>query len=272
MAGPAKRARTTQIRRASDFSVAVPSVPLPLAKHRHMPTAAHLLSYDRSISGTTMKEAGDKTARWRESYSRVSKDPFGDHERTNRARLELLGVTALPRGVPILDVGAGDGNLCATLRGLGFTGVWGLEYQRELLASHPDRSRVAVASATDIPFPGKSMAAVVVMDVLHHLTPGQLPAALREIRRVLRPDGAFFICEPAATLTRKALTVLLMSPLSGLSRFSRDKRAMVEQERETLEPWLEAEGGVVRAVEAAGFRGEFFRRCWLHHYGRFRPA
>jgi len=212
---------------------------------------------------------GDRTEQWRESYARVSKDFLHDPQDTNRARLALLGVTALPRDVPILDVGAGDGNLHATLGGAGFSRVWGFECQQELARLHPQKSSIVIASATDIPYASGSMAAAVVMDVLNHLTQAQLPRCLAEMRRVLRPGGQLFICEPASTFLRRALTILLTSPVGGVSRFSRDKRAMVEAERVTLEPWLEAEPGLPDRVVAGGFRVEFFRRCWLHHYGRF---
>ncbi len=217
-----------------------------------------------------MTRAGDKSELWRESYSRVRKDPLSDPQATNRSRLALLGIGSLPRSSRLLDVGSGDGNLFTTLLDLGFTQLWGLEYQPELLAQHPRRSRVVVASATHIPYRTGSMSAAIVMDVMHHLTRDQLPVALEEIRRILEPGGAFFICEPASTFTRKMLTLLLMSPLSRLSRFARDKRTMVEHERETLDPWLDAERSVAGRIEAVGFRCEFFERHWLHHYGRFR--
>ncbi len=213
--------------------------------------------------------AGDRTERWRESYSRVRKDPFNAPQATNRSRLRLLGVCSLPRASALLDVGTGDGNLFKTLLDLGFARLWGLEYQLELLDCHPRRERVAVASATHIPYATGSMDAVIVMDVLHHLTREQLPSCLSEIHRVLRPGGLLYVCEPASTLTRKALTLLLMSPLSSLTRFSRDKRTMVEQERDTLGPWLEDEKTACPQIELHGFRLEFFRRCWLHHYARF---
>lgn len=132
---------------------------------------------------------GDRTEQWRESYARVSKDFLHDPQDTNRARLALLGVMALPRDVPILDVGAGDGNLHATLGGAGFSRVWGFECQQELARLHPQKSSIVIASATDIPYASGSMAAAVVMDVLHHLTQAQLPRCLAEMRRVLRPGG-----------------------------------------------------------------------------------
>ena len=213
---------------------------------------------------------GDSTDRWRESYGRVSKDLLRDVQDTNRSRLRLMGVDALDRRTRILDVGAGDGNLFTTLRAEGFSQAWGFEYQKELAVLHPQRCRIVVASATDIPFATGSMGAVVVMDVLHHLTQSQLSLCFAEVRRVLQAGGLLFVCEPAGTPLHRVLTLLLMSPLSRLSSFSRDKRAMVEAEKDTLQPWLESEHGIPARVAAGGFRIEFFRRYWLHHYGRFR--
>lgn len=217
-----------------------------------------------------MRQSGDTTERWRESYGRVRKDPFKDVQTTNVARLNLLGVGALHRELRILDVGCGDGNLYHSLTGMGFSSVWGFEYQPELIRKHPRPERVAAGSATHIPFSSASFDAAIVMDVLHHLTPEQLPLCLDEMRRVLKPGGAAFVCEPASTVFRKILTLLLMSPLSGLTTFSRDKRTMVEQEQATLIPWLEEERRVAERIQTGGFRLEFFKRAWLHHYGRFR--
>ncbi len=218
------------------------------------------------------RTVGDTTERWRRSYSRVSKDLLRDNETTNRKRLGRLGTDDLPPTMAILDVGAGDGNLSGTLENMGFQNYWGLEYQFELAGKHARKNRIAVASGTDIPFRTASMNAVIVMDVLHHLTPAQLPPCLREIRRVLRAGGLLYVCEPANTRLRRFLTILLMSPLAYLTRFSRDKRAMVEEEKETLVPWLHGEPGIVDRISEAGFRLELFEREWLHHYGRFRAV
>jgi 2-polyprenyl-3-methyl-5-hydroxy-6-metoxy-1,4-benzoquinol methylase len=214
----------------------------------------------------------DTTDRWRDSYKRVRKDLLKDNEATNRDRLRTLGFELVHKDARFLDVGAGDGNLFATLDALGYSGYHGLEYQPELAAVHPGRNRLAVASGTHIPYATGSMDAVIVMDVLHHLTPQQLPACLGEMRRVMRSGGLLFVCEPARTLVRRALTVLLFSPLGNVAQFSRDKRAMVEEERATLDPWLEAEPQAQRRICAAGFREELFRRFWLHNYGRFRAV
>ncbi len=218
--------------------------------------------------------SGDGTPRWRESYRRVRKNLLSGTDSTNRARLRLLGVTALARSARLLDLGAGDGNVARTLRGAGFHDVWGLEMQRALVAGAPHLppGGIVVASGVDIPFAAAAFDAVVIMDVLHHIAPADWAACLADARRVLRPSGTLFVCEPAATVLRQMLTGILMSPLAGLSSFSRDKRAMVEEEREELDAWLARERAMPALVEAAGFETQLFHRAWLHHYGRFRRA
>jgi 2-polyprenyl-3-methyl-5-hydroxy-6-metoxy-1,4-benzoquinol methylase len=215
-----------------------------------------------------LSDRGDRSAAWRSSYLRVQKDPLRGPRSTNRRRLQALGVQQCAIDGRWIDVGAGDGNLVRTLDELGISDVVAIEYQTELLSLAPPGGRVA-GSAVALPVRGGSADVVIFMDVLHHLDPGDLAPALGEASRVLRAGGALFVCEPAATLARRVLTVALMSPLAGLTQFSRDKRTMVLEEEPTLVPWLAAERGFVAAAALAGFRLERRRARPLHSLMRF---
>jgi SAM-dependent methyltransferase len=59
------------------------------------------------------------------------------------------------------------------------------------LANYDMRPGVLAGDAEELPFRDASFDFVYSMGVLHHVP--DLPAALREIRRVLRPEGAFWI-------------------------------------------------------------------------------
>ncbi|MFZ4519184.1 MAG: class I SAM-dependent methyltransferase [Microthrixaceae bacterium] len=215
---------------------------------------------------------GDLGPEWRAHYARVRKDALAPTSWTNRRRLELLGAGALDRGGLVLDLGAGDGNLTATLVELGFRRVVAVELQPELAAAHTPGAVVA-GCATRVPLATGSVDTAVVMDVLHHLRPDELDEALRELHRVVRPGGTALVCEPAATRLRAVLEPLLRGPLGGLTSFSRAKREMVELEWPTLGPWLAAEPRAADRYRSVGFDLTSFRRRGLHHLARLhRPT
>jgi SAM-dependent methyltransferase len=65
-----------------------------------------------------------------------------------------------------------------------------VEEARQSLAGSGGQFVFAVVDAENIPFPDESFDAVLANHMLYHLA--NRPRALREIRRVLRPDGRFF--------------------------------------------------------------------------------
>lgn len=214
---------------------------------------------------------GDRDDRWRRSYLEGRKDPFVGERSTNRRRLDAMGVDRQVRG-RWLDLGAGDGNLAELLTRRGAATVITLDYQPELLQhASPGTARV-VADAAEVPLAASSVDAVVVMDVLHHLRVDQLPACLAEVVRVLRPEGALYVCEPAPTIARSVLQRALDSRLASVTAFSRDKRSMVDLEAATLFPWLEREPGFVLLAREHGLMLEHAARRPLHTMRRFRRS
>ena len=96
-------------------------------------------------------------------------------------------------GLNILDVGCGQGiDLCeyalagATVTGIDLTPRH-VQLARRHLIDLDLEGTVVEGDAEDLPFPDSSFDRVSSNGVLHH-TP-DMPAALREIRRVLRPGG-----------------------------------------------------------------------------------
>ncbi|HEX2324971.1 MAG TPA: class I SAM-dependent methyltransferase [Chloroflexota bacterium] len=98
----------------------------------------------------------------------------------------------------ILDAGCGTGGNLAWL-----TRVWGRAWGVDLspLATAYCRrrglTRVSRASVLELPFAEGTFDLVTSFDVIYHLGVADDVAALREMRRVLRPGGALFVRVPA---------------------------------------------------------------------------
>jgi SAM-dependent methyltransferase len=108
---------------------------------------------------------------------------------------EALARLDLPPAPEILDAGCGSGRNMVELARVGaVTGV-------ELADASAQRARqrnvgsVVQGSVTDLPFEDDSFDLAVCLDVIEHLDDDR--AALRELRRVIRPGGKLLVTVPA---------------------------------------------------------------------------
>jgi ubiquinone/menaquinone biosynthesis C-methylase UbiE len=152
-----------------------------------------------------------------------------DDSSARRARREVERLLGRPlrRGEVVLDAGCGTGWLAAGLRKAApHVRVVGLDLSTGML----ERARGAGAwpllqgDAQRLPFGDASVDLVVSRGVLHHLP--DVPAALAEWHRVLRPAGAVVVTsEPTPQVERhgtvlvKALLAVLRRPLSAEEDF-----------------------------------------------------
>ena len=117
-----------------------------------------------------------------------------------RVTLDLLNPQA---GENILDVGSGPGHLaCEIAQRVGPNGaVHGVDPSESMLATAARRRageyaaslRFSVGDALALPFPDGSFDAVVATQVYEYVA--DMPAALAEARRVLRPGGRLLILD-----------------------------------------------------------------------------
>ncbi len=118
---------------------------------------------------------------------------------TERRRLfaRLINRMALPTDANILDIGTSTGTNLRMLLGLGFSRCEGLDRSEEAVrwCAEKGYGKVTLGDVCKLPFPDQSFDLVLATDIIEHVDDDV--AALREIRRVLKPTGRTLITVPA---------------------------------------------------------------------------
>jgi SAM-dependent methyltransferase len=131
---------------------------------------------------------GDETSwsAWAETMADAPASPF---------MLEAIAFEDMPRKGWAVDLGCGTGRAFLPLSEAGYRvigldptlqGIW-LSQQRinrERIEAYP-----LLASAARVPLASESIAFILALSILFHLSQGELASALAEIRRLLLPGG-----------------------------------------------------------------------------------
>ncbi|MDM4016270.1 class I SAM-dependent methyltransferase [Roseiconus lacunae] len=181
-------------------------------------------------------------------------------------RLKQFGFEGLDRNSKIVEIFCGRGNGLVALERLGFVNVEGVDLSDTLLQQYNGTAQLHLANCLDLPFEDNSYDVVIVQGGLHHLPqmPGDLDQAAGEVKRVLRPEGAFFVIEPWRTpFLTFAHFVTELRVMRSLYPKGDALAVMTEQERVTYEQWL-AMPSKIREV----FRRHFQEVQWKTRWGK----
>lgn len=118
---------------------------------------------------------------------------------TERRRLfgGIIAAMKLPVNARILDIGTSTGTNLRMLRDLGFTNFEGVDQSEEAIrwCANKGLGKVTSGDVCALPFSDMSFDLVLATDIIEHVDDDI--GALREIRRVLKPEGRVLITVPA---------------------------------------------------------------------------
>ena len=141
------------------------------------------------------------------SHGMWGKPTFGRLYRSKLDLIDALFLRLIPRGSSVLEVGIGDGvfaNACSSkgnsVVGLDISNI-ALQVTRRFQANGTALQLVQ-GDARSLSFSDASFQFVTSKDVIEHLLQKDVVAHLREVKRVLRPDGEYLLWTPPPWLCR----------------------------------------------------------------------
>jgi SAM-dependent methyltransferase len=137
---------------------------------------------------------------------------------------ELLRPLVRGLEAPLLEIGCGEGNNLLRFAAVGArTGVDLFPKKLAFAAGEQPEARFAAADAARLPFANAAFGSVFVRDLLHHVQEPR--AVLREVARVLRPEGRFVLLEPNGRNPLVWLQTRMVAAEAGARGFSAERVA-----------------------------------------------
>ncbi len=190
-----------------------------------------------------------QTQEWEAAYRKTRRDRTTREERIRLFELDL--------GCSILDYGCGDGLDLSLFQALGYERAYGLDSSLRLLTD-ARAFKVVLADAYSTPFASQSFDVVFVDGMLHHLE--EVERCLREIKRVLVPEGTLCLIEPASSPLRWLADLVTLSPLARFSNFLSLRKRMLLEELPLQRRWLALEKRFPSLLERHRFKVLFLKR------------
>jgi ubiquinone/menaquinone biosynthesis C-methylase UbiE len=157
-------------------------------------------------------------------------------------RLNRFNQQAWARDTQIVELFCGSGRGLVALESLGFKNLTGIDISPRLLQQYEGCGKTITADCRSIPLPDNKFDIAIVQGGLHHLQTlkKDLPTSLKEVNRILKPGGRFYVVEPWLTPFLKfvhfvTLDFRLFNRISGKFSAFHD---MVRLEEDTYIPWL----------------------------------
>jgi len=179
-------------------------------------------------------------------------------------RLKRFEFESLSRESRIVEIFCGRGNGLVALERMGFRNLEGVDLSDSLLEEYRGSAQLHLADCLDLPLDAGVYDAVIVQGGLHHLPkiPDDLDRSLACVRRILKPDGKFYVIEPWKTpFLVFAHAVTELTVMRKLYAKGDALAIMTERERVTYEQWL-GMPAVIREAFDRHFEMESWKTTW----------
>ncbi len=156
------------------------------------------------------------------------------------SRLQWFRADTWDSDLEIVELFCGRGNALVAWQRLGFSRVEGVDLSATLLGEYHGPAKCYVADCRQLPFENKSKDVLAVHGGLHHLPDLQndLPTALDEAVRVLRPGGRMLVVEPWNTPFLKMVHMAASHPVARLAWDKLDAfQELYVHEQQTYDRW-----------------------------------
>jgi len=213
-----------------------------------------------------------------EEYFRTACEGFdvfntSEGEQLSRRLSSAFALAEVKPGMVVLDVGCGRGEILRHAAQLG-ADAYGIDYAPVAVEMSrrvvdpldgvvPGKTGVYLADAKTLPFPTASFDRVLMFDVVEHLHPWELDQALKEVRRVLKPDGRFIVhTAPNIWYDRYAYPVVrTVRRLMGRSvdQYPKNPREFLVSVNEHVHVNEQSMWSMNKTLREAGFQG----KVWL---------
>jgi cyclopropane fatty-acyl-phospholipid synthase-like methyltransferase len=224
----------------------------------------------------THSEKPVSSALYTESYFLTACEGYDEFvasegEQLSRRLSAAFALAAVEPGMNILDVGCGRGEILRHCARLG-ANAYGIDYAVVAVRLSQDvvrnttgasgKTGVGQSDAKFLPFPTGKFDRVLMFDVVEHLHPWELQAALREVSRVLTPDGRLIVhTAPNVWYDRYAYPfVRLFRTMLGQGKnYPANPRAFLVNENQHVHVNEQSMVSLRRTLAQAGFKS----RVWL---------
>jgi len=201
-------------------------------------------------------------------------------EQLSRRLASAFSLAEVRPGMHILDVGCGRGEILRHAAQLG-ADAYGIDYAEvavnmskqviePLNGVTPGKTAVYLADAKNLPFATASFDRVLMFDVVEHLHPWELDAALAEVHRVLKPEGKFIVhTAPNIWYDRYAYPVVrFVRTLMGHgANYPKNPRNFLVSVNEHVHVNEQSMVSLGRTLRRNGFRGKVWLESPPQHGG-----